>query len=349
MRYSLDRRVRDENGHMHVAGSVITSGVVSNYLASEVEGSTERGYTSHDLIPIYRDPAELKKAIDSANSIPLLRRHIMVSADDPQKDDIIGVVTNPSMDGSDMVADLTFWSAEDGIDPVVSGEQAELSCGYTRDLDWTPGEVDGLHYVARMTNIKFNHCATVIRGRVSGARVADEKPAEFSMSDKLKFPRIMAALQAALGLKPEHAAAVDSALAVELAEKVDPEAVAAELKAAADAKTAEDTKLAEQAAAQDAVIKSAVDSAVASVHALYAAREAVSVKVGVTALDSAEATYRFALDKSGADHSKIAADALPALWEATVKVPAKSLDIAPEVTDFDLSKLFPGSTYIRKG
>lgn len=356
MRYSLDRRVRDENGHMHVAGSVITSGVVSNYLASEVDGSAERGFAPNDLIPIYRDPAELKKAIDSANSIPLLRRHVMSYADDPQKDDIIGVVTNPSMDGSDMIADLTFWSAEDGIDPVNSGEQEELSCGYTRDLDWTPGEVDGLHYVARMTNIKFNHCATVRRGRVSGARVADEQPAEFSMSDKLKFPRIIAALGAALGLKPEQQLAVDSALSVELSEMGATEAAAIVEKTAEEIAVEQAAQVAadEQAKTEREVaiktaVDSAVDSAVARVHALYAAREAVSVKVGVTALDSAEATYRFALDKSGATHEGVAADALPALWEATVKVSKSASEDAAPVEAFDMSKLFPGSTYIRKG
>ena len=353
--FSLDKRVIDENGHMHVAGSVLTSGVVSNYLGSEVEGSAERGYGPKDLIPIYRDPAELRKAIDSFHAVPLMRRHVMVSGEDPQKDDVIGVVVNPSMDGSDVVGDLTLWSAHDGIYPVNSGEKEELSCGYTRELDWTPGSVDGLHYVARMHTIKFNHVTITPRGRVSGARVADEKPVELSMSDKLKFPRLITALTAALGLKPEQAAAVDSAVEAELSPKVtEPaktaEQIAAEEKAAADAKAASD---AEADKAQEAIIKAAVDEAVASaekrLHALYAAREAVAPKVGVTSLDSAEATYRFALEKSGADHSKIAADALPALWEATVKTASKGFEDAAPVEPFDMAKLFPGSTYIRKG
>lgn len=354
--FSLDKRVIDENGHMHVAGSVITSGVVSNYLGSEVEDSAAHGYAPHELIPIYRDPVELKKAIDSFHAVPLMRRHVMVSADQPQKDDVIGVVMNPSMDGTDMLGDLTFWSAEDGIDPVNSGEKEELSCGYNRELDWTPGEINGLHYAARMFNISLNHVTITAHGRVSGARVADEQPAEFSMSDKLKFPRIIAALGAALGLKPEQQLAVDSALSVELSEMGATEAAAIVEKTAEEIAVEQAAQVAadEQAKTEREVaiktaVDSAVDSAVAQVHALYAAREAVSVKVGVTALDSAEATYRFALDKSGATHEGVAADALPALWEATVKVSKSASEDAAPVEAFDMSKLFPGSTYIRKG
>lgn len=348
MSKSFDRRVIDDNGHMHVAGSIITSGVVSDYLASEVEGAIERGYKPYDLIPIYRDPAELQKALDSFSSIPLLRRHVMVHGDDPQKDDVIGAVTNPTMDGANVKADLTFWSTDDGINPVMDGSQEELSCGYTRDLDWTPGEINGLHYVARMTRIKFNHCATVRRGRVAGARVADEQPLEFSM----KFPRITAALQLILGIKPEQAAALDEALAAELSEKEDvpPTKTEAELeaeKAAADEKAKADAAVAAQS--QDQAVKIAVDAAVAQVHALYAAREAVAPKVGVTSLDSAEATYRFAFEKAGLPHEGLSTDALPALWEAAVKVSKAAEDAAPVVESLDMTKLFPGSSYIRKG
>jgi hypothetical protein len=355
MSIALDRRVRDENGHMHVADSIITRGIVSDYLAAELQGAIERGYAPDALVPVYRDPDELSKALDSAESIPLMRRHIVVSADNPQKDDIIGVVTKPRMHGTDMLGDITIWSAEDGIDPVLSGEQEELSCGYLYDLDWTPGVVDGLRYVARMYKIKFNHCATVSRGRVPGARVADQLPSELSMSDKLKFPRIAAALQAILGLKPEQTVALDTALDAELTVE-QPAAVAPVTVSDEDkAKTEVEAKAAFDAAVSTAVeeklatlVDAAVSQAKTEIHALYAAREAVSDKVGVTALDSAEATYRFALDQASVDHKDVASDALPALWEASNKAPAHTVaDQAPE--SFDLSKIFPGLSLTRKG
>lgn len=101
----------------------------------------------------------------------------------------------------------------------------------------------------------------------------------------------------------------------------------------------EATKLAQDAAA----------AASASVHALYAARQAVETTVGVCALDSADAVYRFALDHLKVDHKTIDASALPALFETSAKAatgaPAVALDAAP-TGKFDPKIL--GLSHIRK-
>lgn len=367
VRFAIDRRTRDENGHMHVAKNIITRGIISEYLADEVTGAVERGFTPGQLIPIYRDPVELAKGLDSAKDIPLLRRHIMVSAKDPQKEDIIGVVSNPSMDGVNLRADITVWSAYDGIDMIESGEQEELSCGYQYELDWTPGTVDGLHYVARMHTIRFNHCATVPCGRVPGARVADQQP-ESVMSSKSKFP-LFASIVALLGLKPEQVTALDAAIEADAkdafpepkAKKKSKKKMGAEAESEeeeeSEAEDEDESEVADKTAkdaadkaakeAKDAEIKAAVDAAIKATHDLYAARDAVADKVGVTALDSAEATYRFALDKASVAHAGVAADALPALWTASN---TKS-DAAPaqDSAAFDMTSIFPGLSLIRKG
>ena len=214
----LDRRVRDSNGHMHVADCVITRGIVSEYFAHEIDGAVERGHHPNAKLSIYRDPTALKMALDSFKDIPLMHTHHVVSASDPQKDHIIGTVSNPRMRDNDVIADLTFWSAEDGIDLVLDSEMEELSCGYGCDYDWTPGEVNGLHYVARMHTINANHLALVPRGRTPGSRVADQKPSEPVMTDKSKFPKIIAALATIFSLKPEQTVTLDSALNAELGE-----------------------------------------------------------------------------------------------------------------------------------
>lgn len=86
--------------------------------------------------------------------------------------------------------------------------------------------------------------------------------------------------------------------------------------------------------ARDAAVKTAVDST----HALYAARNAVADKVGATALDSAEATYRFALDHVKVEHKDVPASALAALYSASAKTtPAIAVDAKP----FNISDLFP--------
>lgn len=93
----------------------------------------------------------------------------------------------------------------------------------------------------------------------------------------------------------------------------------------------------------------AASAASATVHALYAARTAVEPVVGVCALDSAEAVYRFALDHLKADHKDTAAPALPALYEASAKAAAATAiatDAAP-TGKFDPKIL--GLSHIRKG
>lgn len=351
MPHASDRRVRDSNGHMHVADCVITRGIVSNYLGRELEGALERGYGPNDWVPVFRDPDALKQGLDSFKDIPLMRRHIISTADNPEKEDIIGTVSNPRMVGDDLRGDLTFWSAADGIDPVMADEIDNLSAGYSYEIDWTPGEHNGLHYVARMHTINANHVALVDKGRVPGARVADQNPSESVMTDKTKFPRLIAAFATVFGLKPEQATALDTALNAELGEQPAPAPVveptaeekeAAEAAKAAEIQVAVDAAVTEVKATAEADKKAAVDAAVKEVHALYAARDAVSNKVGVTALDSAEATYRFALDKAGVAHASLAADALPALWEATNKTVAQ--DSAPTV---EIPNIF--NSHIRKG
>jgi hypothetical protein len=343
-----DRRVRDSNGHMHVADCVITRGIVSDYLASELHGAVERGYKPLDKILIYRDPSELKKSLDSFKDIPLMRNHHVVSGGDPKKQHIIGTVSNPRMVGDDMVGDLTFWSEVDGIDLVLDEAIDNLSAGYDSEIDWTPGEHNGLHYVARFHTINANHVALVDRGRVPGARVADQNPSEPVMTEKSKFPKILAALAAVFSMKPEQQLIIDEALQAELGDKPAPVVTEpTEAEKAEAVRLAQEKQVADEAAAEEMIkgrIKTEVDAAVKEVHALYAAREAVSEKVGVTTCDSAEATYRFALEKSGVDHATIVADALPALWTATNKL--KIHDSRSEST-VDFSNAF--SSHIRKG
>lgn len=45
------------------------------------------------------------------------------------------------------------------------GDSQEVSCGYTCDMDFTPGVWNGEHYDAIQKNIRYNHVALVDRGR----------------------------------------------------------------------------------------------------------------------------------------------------------------------------------------
>lgn len=61
-------------------------------------------------------------------------------------------------DGSHFVQASLIIKDKTTLDALDRGELGELSCGYTVDLDWTPGETeDGQHYDAIQRNIRYNH------------------------------------------------------------------------------------------------------------------------------------------------------------------------------------------------
>jgi hypothetical protein len=386
MDYTFDKRMIDSNGHMHVPNCRVTKASVDKYLGAETNGASLRGFSAFDMLSIYRDEQELIKSLSSFDTVPLMVQHVITTADDPQKDLLVGAATNPRWEAPYVIMDLTIWD-QAGIDLIESKEQAELSAGYQRELDWTPGtSPNGLQYDARMFNIKCNHVALVRKGRVDGAIVADKAP-EVSMFDKLKFPKIVAALFSALGVAPkaESALALDAALESEISvdekkkhkkgsaasgeeaatvitnldpdgdddadmsedEKASKAKLKKEAKEAAEKKAKEDEAVAMDAKINEAVAV-AVTTAEARVHGLYAAKGAVEAIVGDVSLDSAEKVYRFALTKVGVEHEAVTVDALPALWESSQKPSNVSMDAA-RLEPFDIAALFPGIGLIRKG
>lgn len=173
----------------------------------------------------------------------------------------------------------------------------------------------------------------------------------------MKRPKIFSVLSDILSTlaKPEQLTALDAALDEELPK--------AEDEFPPKKKDDDEDEKKKKEGASDAAITTAVAAATAGmvtredaqkmandaaqgVIATFKAREAVAPKVGIVNLDTAEAVYRFALDKSGIDHKAIAADSLPALWEAMQKAtPVIAQDKSTATTN--VRDLFP--THIRKG
>jgi len=83
---------------------------------------------------------------------------------------------------------------KDAIEAIEKQGLRELSCGYTCDLDMTPGEWNGERYDAQQKNIHYNHLALVERGR-AGADVRlrmdadDAEMVEDTQNDKKEPPR----------------------------------------------------------------------------------------------------------------------------------------------------------------
>lgn len=168
MRLAFDRasaRFYTEDGHLKVATSHISKANVCGYRGSEIPGSEALGLDPDKIYQLLRDPEELARAAPTFNSLPLLSRHMPVTAAEHRPDLVIGstgtdaVFRNPYLDNS-----LVVWDAK-AIAGIESGEQRQISCGYRYDAIMKPGVWQGARYSGRMTRIRGNHVALVADGR----------------------------------------------------------------------------------------------------------------------------------------------------------------------------------------
>jgi hypothetical protein len=361
--YATDKRVIDDDGRLHVADCTLSLAQVSPYLGREIPGYDTLGLIPEKVYRLYRTPELLKAMAESAaGSIPLTDDHIIVNADSPHQGRVAGSVTNLRAIDNRLVGDLSVWVG-DSIDRVQNDSKRELSCAYRYSVRMIPATRDGVLVDGEMLPTDgnaLNHVALVAKGRAGPqATVAD------TGARVMKRPKIFAALSAIFDTiaKPDQLAALDMALDEEL----DPSAEDAlmlkkkkddEEKAAADARAkhamgaagdeaiaAAVTKATEGMVTRDEAQRMATDAA-NGVIATFRAREAVAPKVGVVNLDTAEAVYRHAMDKCGIDHKALAADSLPATWEAIQKAaPAIAQDKRPDLAT--VRDLQP--SHIRKG
>lgn len=365
--HAIDKRIIDDDGRLHVPDCTLSLAQVSPYLGREIPGWDSLGLIPDKVYRLYRTPELLKAmAASAAGSIPLTDDHIIVSADSPQKDRVAGAVNNLRAvdDGRRLVGDLSVWTG-DSIGRVQNESKRELSCAYRYSVRMIPATRDGVLVDGEMLpcdgNV-LNHVALVAKGRAGPqATVAD------TGARVMKRPKIFAALSAIFDTiaKPEQLTALDAALDEELDPKAadefppkkdddkDDDDKAAEDKRATHAKGAADADIAAAVAkATEGMVtredaQKMANDAAQGVIATFKAREAVAPKVGVVNLDTAEAVYRFAMDKCGIEHKALAADALPATWEAIQKATtAVALD-SKRADATNVHDLFP--THIRKG
>lgn len=154
----------DQDGHLHVALNPISKANICPYYGREIPDADKFGLKSDQIYQLYRDPKELAKAAQTFNGKPLLILHKPQSAEDHSRELTVGSVNNVKWDAPYLKAELDIWDGE-AIAGINSGEQRQLSCGYRYVADMTPGEIDGVRYDGRMTEIQGNHVALVELGR----------------------------------------------------------------------------------------------------------------------------------------------------------------------------------------
>nr|DAO68946.1 MAG TPA: Large polyvalent protein-associated domain 3 [Caudoviricetes sp.] len=204
-----DRSLRsyDQDGRLHVESSNISKATVNPYYGSEIPNYQQLGLDPKKVYYLLRDPEELEKAAPTFNNLPLLSKHIPVSADEPQKEVIAGTTGSDTVfkDGY-LKCSLAVWDAE-AIAGIESGEQVELSSAYHYTADMTAGEFEGRHYDGVMRDIVGNHVALVDVGRAGrDVVVSDADPFHERKIMKLKAgakARIQSAVQPLLAQDAE--------------------------------------------------------------------------------------------------------------------------------------------------
>lgn len=348
-------RSYDDNNHLIVNSTIITKAAVNPYYGSEIPDYERLGLDPNKVYNMLRDPEELKKGMHTLGEKQLLLKHIFVSAEDPQKESIAGTIgSNLEMVGDDVKGSLTVWDRE-AINLIESGKLAELSASYFYDPVMQSGTFKGQPYDGIMTNIRGNHVALVERGRIGpDALIADALPKLMEFNMKLKKGALAKVNTGAMAIFKKKGIAMDADLTPEeikelvnvvaenIEHTVEDTEEAEKLVGAEDeedekevaedtdeTETADDEDEAEKAepevkkAAMDAAIKTAEDSAVARVTALFEAREMVKPLVGVVAMDSAEAVFKHALDKSGVDTKGVHSSAYKSMVGLVIKQKAQ--------------------------
>lgn len=181
-------RSYDRDGRLHVAATNISKAAVNPYLGREIPDWETLGLNPDKIYKLLRDPQELAKAAPTFNNLPLLSRHVAVTADAHQPELVIGSTgTDAEFSAPYLGNSLVIW-AKGGIDAVESEAQKELSSAYRYRADMTPGVFEGERYDGVMRDIVGNHVAIVREGRAGSDVVVSDH------ADELKWDRVQKAL-----------------------------------------------------------------------------------------------------------------------------------------------------------
>ncbi len=186
MKLAMDKRTTDKFGRMRVDESNISKAAVNPYYGHEIPNAEALGLDLQAVYHLLRDPEEMAKAADTFNLLPILSKHIPVSAAAPSQELVVGSTgTDAAFDEPYLRNSLVLTEAE-AILGVVTGTKHELSSAYAYDADMTPGTYGGVKYDGVMRNIVGNHVALVFEGRAGpDVVVGDSKLLEKPKMKKL--------------------------------------------------------------------------------------------------------------------------------------------------------------------
>ena len=177
----------------------------------------------------YRPPEEAfdEASLASLKGKPITIGHkAMVSAGNAAKVAPVGTVLSEGRaDGEAIRADIVIYD--------LPTKDRELSCGYTVELDETPGVTpSGEHYDAVQRHIRYNHVAVVRRGRAGVARLNMDGDEVISHKEEKEMVKIKLDNGIAYDVPPEVEAAVKAMREDAARQKDDMDALQAKLDSA---------------------------------------------------------------------------------------------------------------------
>lgn len=177
MQFAESARTIDDNGFLHVTGCAITKEQVAPYFGREIPNWQRLGLNPDSIYKLYRPAAEIKKAVESCNGIPIQLEHHEDLADAPAKETRIGSTgTDGEFKAPYLVNSLHFTDAK-AIKRIQDGSMRELSLCYRYEPVAKRGTFDGEDYDLVMTNLSCNHVALVEKGRAGhDVFVKDSEP-----------------------------------------------------------------------------------------------------------------------------------------------------------------------------
>ncbi len=181
-RSSFSRPVKSPSGYLRAEAYLTRAGI---FTYRDANGNTVREL---------RKPSEVFRgdSIATLSLAPLCNDHPPVRVDSTNaKTYSVGTVGNDLEKDGDYLRGSVMITDQTTIDQIEKEDKQELSCGYTCEVDPTPGIYNGEHYDAQQKNIVYNHLALVAVGRagpevklrLDSAAMVDEPKGNLSMTE----------------------------------------------------------------------------------------------------------------------------------------------------------------------
>jgi hypothetical protein len=145
---------------------------VNDYAGVEIPNYQALGLEAHRLYKVYRDPVALRAAVPLFDGLPLIVEHSVVTAANFDRVPV-GSIHDCRFESGRVLGSVSVWP-QSVIDDIETKVRSDLSAGYAyRPVLGAGRTPDGEAFDLRMADIRPQHVALVVEGRVEQAQVAD--------------------------------------------------------------------------------------------------------------------------------------------------------------------------------